>query len=319
MNETMNKLETVYFNSGCVRSRDFIYMVSKLDNVDPNEMTLSRYFHYYHDEKETDWGFMDFTWNISSICCIEPKGYAILSADGDVRISRPDYKNNENISDNVSIKGGFYDIQYIGNHLYAVSLAGDVVRREDEGWKSFKQGIGEKSRHGHRLRFTAIYGVSEQDLYLVGFNGVVFHYDGTQWEEIETPTTLNLERVHCVSEEEVYICGKNGTLLKGNYKDGFVDYAVEGFEDGFWGLTYYNGKAYMATLRGLYEFDGEVITPVQTDLRYDITTYRLDARDGVMWSFGPKHLVRFDGESWQELYHPDNHPDKVHYIQGASD
>ena len=34
--------------------------------------------------------------------------------------------------------------------------------------------------------------------------------------------------------------------------------------------------------------------------------YRLDSGDGVLWSFGPKDLLRFDGKVWKRVPFPEN-------------
>ena len=34
----------------------------------------------------------------------------------------------------------------------------------------------------------------------------------------------------------------------------------------------------------------------------------VDSVEGVLWSIGPKHIARFDGQSWSRIHHPDNPP-----------
>ncbi|NVB43497.1 hypothetical protein G6O69_37100 [Pseudenhygromyxa sp. WMMC2535] len=38
---------------------------------------------------------------------------------------------------------------------------------------------------------------------------------------------------------------------------------------------------------------------VELGLDQPVGFYRLDSGDGVLWSFGPKDLLRFDGQAWQ--------------------
>jgi hypothetical protein len=45
---------------------------------------------------------------------------------------------------------------------------------------------------------------------------------------------------------------------------------------------------------------------LRTGLEPEIDGYRLDARDGQLWSFGVEDLAWFDGKKWKRLKHPDN-------------
>jgi hypothetical protein len=37
-----------------------------------------------------------------------------------------------------------------------------------------------------------------------------------------------------------------------------------------------------------------------------ITTDRLHASEGLLWSIGSKDILVFDGQTWKEVLHPDN-------------
>ena len=52
--------------------------------------------------------------------------------------------------------------------------------------------------------------------------------------------------------------------------------------------------------------DDDELYELDTGLGPDVEFYRIDSRDGMLWSFAPKDLVRFDGERWERVSFPDN-------------
>ena len=71
------------------------------------------------------------------------------------------------------------------------------------------------------LYLAGIDGTSDSDIYVVGTDGHIFHWDGKAWRGVKSPTKAHLERVRCVDRGEVYICGYEGAFLRGNARDGF--------------------------------------------------------------------------------------------------
>ena len=67
-----------------------------------------------------------------------------------------------------------------------------------------------------------LWGTSSNDLYVVGNEGNIVHYNGSQWKRVESGTNLALTDINGKNENEVYISGAytpevKGILLKGNY------------------------------------------------------------------------------------------------------
>jgi hypothetical protein len=59
----------------------------------------------------------------------------------------------------------------------------------------------------------AIWGSSPTDVYAVGYNGVIEHYDGVSWAAQPSGTIEALYGVWGAGANDVYVCGSNGTLL----------------------------------------------------------------------------------------------------------
>ncbi len=60
-----------------------------------------------------------------------------------------------------------------------------------------------------------IYAVSPQDVYVVGNNGCIVHFNGNSWERMESGTTLPLLDIHGRSASEIYACGSDFTTGRG--------------------------------------------------------------------------------------------------------
>ena len=299
-------LEPCYYTDGCVKDFDYVYVASKLKSIDPDEHDFSRMAFY----KAPDWFTHDLEWNVQSVCYFPEKNTLhALSEQGEVDTRGKGFNSSEKIKDAGTYHkgelGAVNQIRKIGKHLYVCGNQGQVYRREESGWVHIDDGLLDRKISARALHLQGIDGTSDEDIYVVGMRGRIFHFDGKKWTELDSPTNLHLERVRCVSPDEVYICGKDGVFLKKTPR-GFEDYSVPDLDDYFWGLEYFEGKVYLATTAGLYVFDGKKVEPVDTGLEPPIDGHRLDARDGALWSFGVDDLAYFDGKTWTRVVDPDN-------------
>jgi hypothetical protein len=298
------QVPSVYFVDGCVIENDYIYVTSRRDDLDPEQYEESRLFFFDRGE----WFSHELDWNVRSVCVrvnAPLRQYCALSIQGEVEYQTTDGAVFEKIP-GAGIRdgaGAMMEIREIGDSLFACGFGAQVYRRIGSGWISisaeFTDIAGNKG-----IDITSIDGTSANDLYAVGFFGRIFHFDGRAWAEIDSPTNVNLERVR-VHEGRAYICGKAGTLLIGD-RDGFAVHSSPGVAEDFWGLAVYREAVYLAGWQQLYRFSDNAITAVDTGLNRPLTWYRLDAKDGVLWSFGPKDLLMYDGTSWVRVPHPDN-------------
>ena len=285
--------------------KNYVYFAGKLKTLDPDVYDFSRVT-FYKNATGAEWWHFDREWNVVSVCYFSHGdlwGFQSLSLRGDIQFSTNLSTHQEKIAD-VETVGAATQIRQIGDRLYVCGMQGQVYRRDEAGWVHIDQGILDRNILVDALHLNTIDGTSERDIYVAGFSGRILHFDGARWDELVSPTNVHLERVHCVSPREVYFCGNKGTFLK--LSNGvFTDHSIQS-DDHFWGLTSFEGKVYLATLKGLYVFDGKAVRPVNTKLKPPIGGYRLDARDGQLWSFGVDDLAWYDGKRWSRLKHPDN-------------
>lgn len=218
-------------------------------------------------------------------------------------------------------------IRQIGEQLFACGFNGQVYQRfaandwrpidaglfktplalpSDGSIEAFAQALLDKI--GHDIHLNCIDGFHEHDLYAVGDQGCLAHYDGSQWDRIATGTDEHLQWVRCYGTDEVWVCGFNGALLKGNASRGFVQLARS--DETWWCLAQHQGRIYLSSRNGIFALAANGIERVSTGLSPEPSeSYRLDARDGALWSMGEKDMVRLHGGAWQRIDHPDN--DKI--------
>jgi hypothetical protein len=105
--------------------------------------------------------------------------------------------------------------------------------------------------------------------------------------------------------------GHNGTVLIGNAAKGFIDLSSVEDNQNFVGVEWYQEKLFLASNVGLFTYDPrrQKIEKLTTTLKPELKdTHMLEAKDGVLWSFGFKDLAYFDGKTWTRVQHPDNDP-----------
>ena len=66
---------------------------------------------------------------------------------------------------------------------------------------------------GTDAHINAIRGLSESDIFAVGQNGTILHYDGSSWSSMASGTTQSLNGVFIYDSDDVYAVGDNGTIL----------------------------------------------------------------------------------------------------------
>jgi len=62
-------------------------------------------------------------------------------------------------------------------------------------------------------KLNGIWCFSPWDIYAVGTNGVILHYDGNKWMPVETPANVDLTDIWAKSQNDIYVTGAKGTIL----------------------------------------------------------------------------------------------------------
>ncbi|WP_321952929.1 beta propeller repeat protein [Paraburkholderia bannensis] len=266
------------------------------------------------------WFYHDVNANIVAVCqkaqtATELRQLIALSKEGEVELwtSKNGSSFIEKIPDagvRLGDLGYLRSIREIGNSLFACGFNSQVYMRQGGAWISL---VSPPLKHQHAASndyvvFNQIDGFSEQDVYAAGSNGALYHWSGRAWKKIPLKTDENLECIRCYGVDDVWVGGANGTLLNGNATKGFKDVSDVTDNETFWSLAPFQGNVYLGTTKGLFVYNGHAIERVVTGLNPEVETYTVDSTEDALWSIGVKDLVRFDGEAWIRIDHPDNPP-----------
>ena len=186
----------------------------------------------------------------------------------------------------------FRAVAAIDGRAHAVGLRGLVYRFDSIGkWTRIDEGLPET------FDIQAIDGFGASDLYAVGRQGSLWHFDGKTWSERELPTSENLTSVKCAGNKVVYIGGYKGLLLRGR-DDAWevIDHRSE--IDDIWDLEWFQRTLYVSTMDGVHRLKGDVLEPVDFGDDPPKSWYQLSAAEGVLWSSGNFDIMSFDGKKW---------------------
>jgi photosystem II stability/assembly factor-like uncharacterized protein len=298
------------FLAGAAKTKDWIILAGQL-NVRPEGSPDATRMNVL---KAGQWGHFDLPGVLVRSVYANSKPAAasaayFLGRRGQVVAVLGGDMNTETIKDAGTGRGklGYLNqIRLIADKLYVCGLRGQVYRREDNGWQHVDQELVEPPDSDADIDLLSIDGISPSNLYTVGAEGAAFHFDGRAWRRLGKPTEKSLTWVRCVSPKEAYVCGRKGTLLK--LSDGHWDVLTDtAFSDDFWCVESFNDEVYVASLKDVFVLKGKKLErtdAAKTAPKPD--AFRLDAKDGVLWSFGQRYVCFFDGKKWTYVAHPDN-------------
>ena len=296
----------VYFLAGFYGRKDALGILA-YPRMLPSNSEFCRFFTHINEQ----WGKTDLDFQCKSLTYLnEPsrnyRGWWILGRNGEVQEISTAGTHKEQIEGaglNYSEPYGYLEaIKNIDGSLHACGYGRQVYRRVGDSWVSLSDSI--LTRDTAR-GFFDIDGLSEKNLYAVGWQGDIYFYDGRGWYRDESPTNAHLAGVKCLPDGQVWVCGNRGVVLCGAFGNWhLVD--SNSFENNWYSIELFEGTPYLAGNNFLAKVEHNRIVPVDTGLKYQITTHKLHAREGILWSIGEEDILAFDGKIWTPLAHPDN-------------
>ncbi|MCZ8879686.1 hypothetical protein PS051_18610 [Escherichia albertii] len=309
-------------SNGIAATKDIIRVISFPDyDRDPWESDYSQIGCY---KKDVGWGGMHRFWYATSLCMSiktnssNDRVYVILGREGQVEFYTPNKTSvNEFILDTGLYQswsknyGYVMCIKEIGQHLYVCGDNNQVYRRSSTGnWEHIDHGIFQELSPENWTFLSDIDGLSENDIYAVGYKGALYHYNGQQWSHPHhNVDNEKLTKICIKSEDVIYVVGDNGTILIGNYKDGFKDISAVNDINKYTDIVYFGNSFYLASNKGMFTLDPltNIVKSYHTDLDIDLRdTHKLSVKDGVLWSIGNRDIAWFDGQHWTRVDIPGN-------------
>ncbi|RSZ57276.1 hypothetical protein HF313_10995 [Massilia atriviolacea] len=185
--------------------------------------------------------------------------------------------------------------------LYAAGTQNQLYRYSDEEGRWHEQDAGLYAPLDGQVErmLLAIDGFAHDDLYAVGWNGALWHWDGASWSALASPTTAQLNAVLCGGDGQVYLAGSCGRLFRGARADGWtVAGTAAGGAAVFNDMAWFQGRLYLAGGATLFVYDGATLAPCPIALDGRKTFNRLSACGDALWCTGNESVLVFDGATW---------------------
>ena len=201
-------------------------------------------------------------------------------------------------------KTRFHQIVRVGEQVYGIGWGREVFKRiGPEDWQCISEDIRE---HGSGHGFEDMDGFSDDDLYAVGGQNDVWHFDGTAWRYIDIGEKQLLPlSVCCADNGDVYIGCAWGYVIRGRGEIWSV--FATGKNTKFCDTVAYQGRVFFGSEDGVFVADqtSETFTCQPYDFKKQIaplSARRLDARYGKLLAASSVSVALYDGKRWQYLY-----------------
>ena len=199
-------------------------------------------------------------------------------------------------------RGPLRGVRAISGGVYVVGMDRQAyLRRAENDWIAIATGLPPRDPGAEPVGLEAVDGFGESDIYAVGWNGEIWHFNGAQWRPVASPTNLILTGVCCAGDGKVYACGRHGLLVAGR-GDSWSVIVQSVITDDVWGLAWFQDRLYLATFTTLYSLRDDVIMIVDTGSDPAESFYHLSVwGDDVLLSTGAKDVMAYDGTAWVRI------------------
>ena len=275
------------------------------EKSDPTFTRLSLY-------KEGNWGLLDDIKEI--IYSLEAKpgnkpglvNLYVLGRNGFFREYIPGGKPEDSFI-NMKAVGYLEDLRFIGNNLYACGSQGQVYCKTAAGWISTDNDLFVPFSGKVERCSLSIDGSSEDDIIVVGEQGLVYSRNGERWCQLDSPTNLSINYVLYSSDGSVYVCGDGGFINKLHKPNQWLDLSdLTITKRSLRSMTEFKGKIYIAAEDKLLWTDGKDIGEIDIPLDIEPSFMAIDSSHDSLWCVGDKSILNYDGNIWNSIQHPDN-------------
>ena len=211
----------------------------------------------------------------------------------------------------------YTNLKTIGESMYAVGEPRTLVKRVGvDDWQNLSDSIPITGAYlaglenDEEFGWNDVDGFSEQDMYLAGEEGDVWHYNGSDFKQCDFPSNETLENVCCADDDFVYIGGRMGRLWKG--KADTWELVSDAEFSVYWkDIVWFKGRLFLGSDYGLWEFkDGEVIRAEVPDQVLTCSGALSICPEKIyLLTAGNNGASMYDGKEWTVLFDQFDLPD----------
>ncbi len=141
-------------------------------------------------------------------------------------------------------------IRVIDGQAYIAAAWRTVFKREGiDQWTCLlgnnPEEVKELQSRDEDVGFEDIGGFSKDEIYACGENGDLWHFNGTKWRPLSTPTNKDMVSMCCAPNGKVYIGCEDGTLIEGRGDSWKV--LKHKASDDLSGMIWYKDKLYIGS------------------------------------------------------------------------
>ena len=176
--------------------------------------------------------------------------------------------------------------------IYLVIIINLLSTAPADEWKFF---------YHSQQQFTSIWGNAANDIFAVGFDGLISHYDGSQWQEMASGTFSNLMDIWGSSSTDVFVVGGGGTILHydGNQWN-IMNSGTAFYLSGVWGTS--NTDIFAVGHEGtILHYDGNQWTTMTSGIGANLNSIWGSSSMDVFAVGKVGTILHYDGSQWTTM------------------
>ena len=200
------------------------------------------------------------------------------------------------------VRGAIGHMKMIDGWLYTCTGNRGFGKRLGKGeWQSFSEHFPIADNCG----FNDFDAFNEQDIYLTGGKGDVWHFDGKKAHQIPIPTNIDFTAVCCGGDGEMYLSGGRGKIFRGRgdrwerveNEEPDKDPSTLRLQD----LVWYEDKVWATNDYGLWVIENNIIKEADVPGWVEECAGDLSVGDGVLLLSGISGAVFRENGEWHKI------------------
>ncbi len=212
---------------------------------------------------------------------------------------------NKRIEQSIPPELRIHNLTKVGDQIYGIGYNREVLKRiGPDKWESISSEIKDSDAKGQG--FFDLDGFSTDDLYAVGGNSDIWHFNGQRWRPLDVSNNFLPTAVCCAEDGYVYIAGAWGMIARGR-DDTWETYCPDPTISKFTAVVSYQGRIFFgseSSVRVLdhnapnlehqpYDFEGQI---------YPFPARRMDVGHGLVMFASLDQVAIYDGKEWKKIY-----------------